>query len=86
MLVKTNVHSCVQTLSAVSPSLASLVKLHEPQFVRFEGHSVDYDRHLAGLSASGVEVNPCLVRLGANGARLLVNACRAELMDCSSAI
>ncbi len=57
-----------QTLFEISPSLASLVDLHEPQFIKFEPESFKYHRHLAGLGASGLEVNPCLVRLGTTGA------------------
>ena len=47
-----------QTLFDVSPSLASLVNLHEPEFIKFEADSFEYHRHLAGLGASGLEVNP----------------------------
>ena len=57
-----------QTLFDISLSLASLVDLHEPDFVKFVATSFENHRHLAGLGAWGLEVNPCLVRLGTTGA------------------
>ncbi|KAK9841746.1 hypothetical protein WJX81_000306 [Elliptochloris bilobata] len=55
-------------LSSISTSLADLVNIHDPSFVRFEGESLEYHKHAAGMGATGLEVNPCLMRLGLVGA------------------
>ena len=75
----------LQVLNDISPSLASTVKFHEPEFVKVEGHSVEWHNHLVGLGGTGLSVNPCLVRLGAVGASTLhmrahSHACAGRLM------
>lgn len=57
----------LQELQKISPSLASMVKVHDPEFVKFEAHSMEWKNHFAGLGATGLSVSPCLVRMGAVG-------------------
>ncbi len=56
-------------MSALSPTLGGLIKLHDPAFVKIKGSSISYHKHLGGVGATGVDVQPCLVRLGTAGAQ-----------------
>jgi len=59
---------CRQEVEKLSPALGGLIHLHEPEFVKVHGTSVAIHHHLAGVGATGLDVQPCLVRLGAAGA------------------
>ena len=66
-----SVLALLQALTNISPSLASMVKFHEPEFAKFESHSVEWHNRVAGLGATGLSISPCLVRMGAVGAGTL---------------
>jgi len=66
---------CRQEVEKLSPALGGLIHLHEPEFVKVHGTSVAIHHHLAGVGATGLDVQPCLVRLGAAGAPPARRAC-----------
>ena len=58
-----------QAVTKLSPALGSLITFHDPEWVKVKGTSVTYHKHLAGVGATGIDVQPCLVRLGTAGAQ-----------------